>query len=47
MKDTLIKELNKLLNQVSKEELRRNNRLKGKTKKLKVLIKKLSLIKGK
>ena len=37
---------NKLLEEVSKEELRRNNQLKGKTKKLKELVKKLTANKG-
>ena len=46
MKNALAREINKLLKEVSKEELRRNNQLKGKTKKLKELVKKLSAKKG-
>lgn len=46
MKNALAREINKLLEEVSREELRRNNQLKGKTKKLKALVKKLSVNKG-
>ena len=46
MKSVLAREINKLLEEVSKEELRRNKQLKGKTKKLKELVKRLTVNKG-
>jgi hypothetical protein len=46
MKNVLTREINRLLQEVSKEELRRNKKLRVKTKKLKELVEKLSVNKG-